>query len=457
MKMQANPELARQVLRRAAEAKVAIAEVPRFDVDDLTHELHVHQVELEMQNEDLRATRAMAEAARDRYRDLFESAPVGYMMLRKSGRISEINQTGADLLRIAPTQATLGYFESFVALEYLFRWHRLFTKCLDSGVADQCELALVRSDGTRWHARVRCQRAPGPVDACRLVLTDITDLEEARGALQQSRDELEARVQARTAEAVALRNAADAANRAKSEFLANMSHELRTPLHAILSFAGIGAAKAAQQDSGAYSLGQYFDRIGTSGNRLLALLNDLLDMAKIESGHLQFDMAKRDVAAITSDVLVEIGVLAKARGVEVAFEATTGDPTAWCDTLRIGQVIENLLSNAVKFTPSGKRILVTLSAGDLPSDAAAAEGDTRSALRLTVSDEGVGIPEGELDAVFDKFFQSSKTRSDGGGTGLGLAISREIVWAHGGTLTATNNAAGGATFVMTLPRQPMAD
>jgi signal transduction histidine kinase len=125
--------------------------------------------------------------------------------------------------------------------------------------------------------------------------------------------------------------------------------------------------------------------------------------------------------------------------------------------LRIGQVIENLLSNAVKFTPSGKRIAVTLSDADMPDDTADTGGTRRPALRLSVADEGIGIPEGELDAVFDKFFQSSKTRSGCEGTGLGLAISREIVVAHGGTLTGGNNASGGATFVMDLPRQPAAN
>jgi PAS domain S-box-containing protein len=452
MKTQSKPEPARQVLRLAAEARVAASAVPLFEVDDLTHELHVHQIELEMQNEDLRATRSMAETARDRYRDLFESAPLGYLTLRKSGRIDEINRVGANLLCTDDAQPALCYFEHFVAPDYVDRWHRVFRKCLASGTAEQCELGFARSDGTRWHARVQCHPTPGD-GTCRVTLTDITDLEEARAALQHSRDELEARVQAGVAEAVALRNAADAANRAKSEFLANMSHELRTPLHAILSFAGIGAAKAGQQDAGAPGIVQYFDRIATSGTRLMTLLNDLLDMAKIEAGQVQFEMAKRDVAAITDDILAEIGVLAKARGVAVMFEATTADRTAWCDTLRIGQVIENLLSNAVKFTPGGRRIVVTLAACDLPADPAG--DDPRPALKLTVADEGVGIPDGEIEAVFDKFFQSSKTRSDGGGTGLGLAISREIVVAHGGTLTAANNAAGGATFVMVLPRQPV--
>jgi signal transduction histidine kinase len=288
-----------------------------------------------------------------------------------------------------------------------------------------------------------------------VTLTDITDLEAARAALQQSRDELEARVQARTAEAVTLLEAADAANRAKSEFLANMSHELRTPLHAIISFASIGSGKVAQLSDKNRAVGKYFQHISTSGDRLLLLINDLLDMAKIEAGQMQFDMARCDMAAITNSILVEIAVLAKARGVEVSFEVTTADPTACCDALRIGQVIENLLSNAVKFTPSGKRIAMVLSDGDLP-DCPGAEVGVRPALRLTVSDEGVGIPEGEVEAVFDKFFQSSKTRSGAGGTGLGLAISREIASAHGGTLTGANNPSGGATFVMVLPRQPAA-
>jgi PAS domain S-box-containing protein len=456
MSTQSSPEPVKQTLRFAAEARLAASTVRPIAVDHLTHELHVHQVELEMQNEDLRATRAMAEAARDRYRDLFESAPVGYLTLRQSGRIDEANHAGAHLLQADNIQLRLGYFEQFVAPEYRHRWQRLFAKCLGTGASEHCELGMLRSDGTRWHARLQCQPTAGE-DACRVTLTDITDLENARVALQQSRDELEARVQAATREAVALREAADAANRAKSEFLANMSHELRTPLHAIISFAGIGTGKVARLAAKDRAVGSYFERISTSGKRLLLLLNDLLDMAKIEAGHIQYEMASCDLAAIAKGVLVEIEVLAKARGVEVSFDVTTPDSAGRCDALRIGQVIENLLSNAVKFTPSGKRIAVTLSDADMPDDTADTGGTRRPALRLSVADEGIGIPEGELDAVFDKFFQSSKTRSGCEGTGLGLAISREIVVAHGGTLTGGNNASGGATFVMFLPRQPAAN
>ncbi len=267
----------------------------------------------------------------------------------------------------------------------------------------------------------------------------------AEAELAQHRDRLAELVREQTADLVAAKEAAEAANEAKSVFLANMSHELRTPLHAILSFARLGDQKVgrAAEDR----LREYFLRISTSGERLLNLLNDLLDLAKLESGHMRIETRPVALDGLVRESLAEYEAWFAAKRLHVDLHAAPGELTAWADPVRFGQVLRNLLSNAVKFTPEGHAITLHLAPASLHGPG----GAEVTAVELSVSDEGVGIPEAELESVFDKFVQSSTTHTGAGGTGLGLAISREIVAAHGGVIFARNNPAGGATFVVRLP------
>jgi PAS domain S-box-containing protein len=282
--------------------------------------------------------------------------------------------------------------------------------------------------------------AQGALMGYRGVGRDITEAVLAREELRRHRDNLQLLVEERTRELTLAMEAAERANRAKSEFLANMSHELRTPMHAILSFARLGAERAGSAPPD--KLQQYFVRVEQSGERLLALLDDLLDLSKLEAGKMRYDMADADVAALVRGAVEEYAELVRTRGLTVEIEAAAG-LQAWCDSTRIGQVVRNLLSNAIKFSPPGGRIAVALES---------ARHAGRAAVAVSVSDEGAGIPEAELERVFDKFVQSSKTRSGAGGTGLGLAICRQIVEDHGGRIWASGNAPRGARVVFLLPR-----
>ena len=229
---------------------------------------------------------------------------------------------------------------------------------------------------------------------------------------------------------------AEEANRAKSEFLANMSHELRTPLHGILSFAQLGADKIAQAKPD--RLKNYFARIGQSGETLLGLINDLLDLAKLEAGKMSFEMEPCDIASLGSRVVEEFQSLLSQRRLTLDYVSLDDPPLIWADPQRITQVVRNLLGNAVKFSPEGGLITLALSSQD-------------RVLVLSVQDQGPGVPPDELDMVFGKFIQSSATKSGSGGTGLGLSICREIVVAHRGRIWVENGIEGGAVFKIELP------
>ncbi|POZ59958.1 ATP-binding protein [Chromobacterium alticapitis] len=235
---------------------------------------------------------------------------------------------------------------------------------------------------------------------------------------------------------------AEETSRAKTEFLANMSHELRTPLHAILGFTEMGQLRARGLDDS--KLEQYFGRINASGNRLLTLLNDLLDMAKMEVGRMDYSISRNSLTQCLREACEEITPLASRSQIRILLECEPELLVADIDPFRIGQVIRNLLSNAVKFSPAGAEILVH---GKLT------EQDGQEWAIVTVEDAGPGIPEAELETIFDKFIQSSTTKTGAGGTGLGLAISREIVHAHHGHISARNRPEGGAMFTFSIPRQ----
>ncbi len=247
------------------------------------------------------------------------------------------------------------------------------------------------------------------------------------------------------------KHTADEANRSKTEFLANMSHELRTPMHAILSFASMGTEKVGKASE--EKLTRYFSRIEESGKRLLLMLNDLLDLSKLEAGKMTFLMEHSDLLKTVDQVLGEFHALAKKNGITLKTESGDVVTKAWFDADRILQVVTNLVSNALKFSPADSVVRILFSDDQLLLD----DGDQVEALRLTVSDEGIGIPEDELESVFDKFVQSSETNTGAGGTGLGLAICKQIVEHHKGKIYAENNQEAGTSFHLILPRINVVD
>ena len=232
------------------------------------------------------------------------------------------------------------------------------------------------------------------------------------------------------------RRAAEAAGRAKEEFLANISHELRTPMHGILSYSRFGVEEAHTAERA--ELLDYFQQISECGATLITLVDELLDLAKYDAGRMQLDLAELPLDEAARGVAEELGAFLAERGLALDNEVEPGLATVMADRLKIRQVLRNLVSNAAKFTPEGGRVII----------GASRTGETA---RVIVADSGVGIPESELESVFDRFSQASNNRSHTRGTGLGLPLCREIVLAHGGRIWAERGPEGGTRMIFELP------
>ncbi|MGL1901085.1 MAG: ATP-binding protein [Fibrobacterales bacterium] len=236
------------------------------------------------------------------------------------------------------------------------------------------------------------------------------------------------------------------ANEVKSSFLANMSHELRTPMHGILSFAQLGISKA--ETAPISKLVAYFQHINDSGQRLLTLLNNILDLAKLESKSIDYYFTENNVLREVDASIHEFMVLLDSNNIEIKLMDNLDDSRFTFDQIRVGQVLRNLILNAIKFSPANSTITLSLNETTTTVDS-----HPIPAVQCTLLDQGVGIPDGELENVFDKFIQSSKTNNGAGGTGLGLSICKEIIEAHGGTIWAQNrDDQAGAAFTFILPR-----
>ncbi|MCP5152578.1 MAG: PAS domain S-box protein [Ectothiorhodospiraceae bacterium] len=388
--------------------------------------------------------RKRAEAAlrlsEERYRDLVQNASTAIIRWARDGRVTFVNEyaqshfgwsademIGQPISSLLPASTT-GDESPSARIRHAVEHPECYEQYINENVCRDGRRVWMR-----WTNRaIRDQR--GEVVEILSVGSDVTGLKQAEDEVRTLNADLERRVEARTAELSKERERAEHLAAAKSEFLANMSHEIRTPLNAVLGFAEIG-----RRATDAAKVNAAFDRILSSGQLLLGIIDDILDYSKIEAGQLTLEQGVIDIAEVVErgyELTVEA---AHAKGLELSMTIDPNLPaTCRGDALRLTQVMLNLLSNAIKFTERGH---VSLSA-------------TRDGehLVLRVSDTGIGLGEGEMERLFEPFQQAdSSTSRHYGGTGLGLTITKRIVDLMGGDIVVRSKVGEGSVFEARLP------
>ena len=424
-------KLALEALRRAhdnLERRVA----------ERTKELEVSNTLLLREVTERRTAEELLRESEERLRRISDSAADGIIMIDNDGLVTFWNPAASRLFGYAESEAVGRELEQLVVPERFRQAHqRNFAIFRKSGhgrlIGKTIELIARRQDGFEF-----------PVELS-LSSTRIRGRWHAIGTLRDATQRVEMERALRAA-----KESAEAASQMKSDFLSTASHELRTPLTSVLGFARMVEKRLARfilphvplDDARAtqsmFQIMQNLRIIAEEGDRLTALINDILDLAKLDSGRFVWCTEPVDLAEVVDRSLAAVSVLAAQKGLAVRREIPDDLPAVNGDRGRLIQVLINLLSNAVKFTPAG---VITCRASR--------DGE---AVAVSVADTGVGISEQDQALVFDKFRQLGDTLTDKPtGTGLGLAICKEIVEAHGGTIGVSSTPGRGSTFTFHLP------
>jgi PAS domain S-box-containing protein len=406
---------------RVSKLKPRPAKAPRTPAargKALLHELEVHQIELELQNEELRSARVATEAALARYTELFDFAPIGYATITASLAIREINHVAAQLLGMERSRLRGQRFEQLVSFEHRPALHGLLRAAETTGIKQSCELDLVRSQGEGVTVRLCATVLLRPEPNILLAIEDISE-----GRRREQKLELTER---------ALRDA----DRRKDEFLATLSHELRNPLAPIRnSVFVLGRAAPGSEAAGRAQV--IIDRQVT---HLTRLIDDLLDVTRIARGKVQLQLEHLELGALLRRTLEDHRNSFDELGVKLRSEIAAAPGWMCADSARVVQIISNLLTNALKFTGRGGEVRVQLQ-------------HVASSIVLSVADTGAGIPPEVLSHVFEPFAQAPQTLDRArGGLGLGLAMVKGLVELHGGTVIIRSAGLGMGTEVrVSLP------
>jgi two-component system sensor histidine kinase/response regulator len=392
---------------------------------------------------DLTARRAAERALldeRERFQATFEQAAVGIAMVRPDGIWLEVNSRLCDITGYSPEELKRMRFQDITHPDDLDRDLALVQRVIEGEISTyQLEKRYFRKGGDLIWINLTVSPVRGEDGAPKYfisVIEDITEKKRLAAELDGYRQHLEVLVNLRTEEAESARAQAEAANLAKSAFLANMSHEIRTPMNAI-----VGLTHLMKRSGVTPAQAERLDKIDNAGRHLLSIINDILDLSKIEAGRMRLESTDFHLSAILDNVASLIGGQAQAKGL-----AVTVDPDAvpaWLrgDPTRLRQALLNYAGNAVKFTERGS---VALRARLLE------ENGENFLVRFEVADTGIGIPADKLGSLFEAFEQAdaSITR-EYGGTGLGLAITKRLARLMGGDAGVDTEPGRGSTFWFT--------
>jgi len=408
---------------------------------------------------DVTEQRRIEEALRDseqQYRELVELANSIILRWGRDGRVTFLNDYGQRFFGYSAEEIT-GHHVIGTIVPMTDSYGRDLGTRMEKLLADPESFAQsvnenMRRSGERvwiaWTNRI-VHDERGEAAEILSVGTDITKLKQAERAIRELNTTLERRVAQRTAELAVARDRAEEADRLKSAFLATMSHELRTPLNSIIGFTGI----LLQELAGPVNTEQHrqLEMVRDSSRHLLALINDVLDISKIEAGQLSVSSEPFDMGASIAKVAGLVRPLAESKGLALEVEVAPEVGVVAADVRRVEQILINLLNNAIKFTDAGA---VTLTA----TVTAAGDGSAARSVSVAVADTGIGIKPEDLAELFQPFRQiDTGLARQHEGTGLGLAICRRLADLMGGQVSAVSEWEKGSVFTFTLPAKGLDD
>lgn len=421
------------------------------EMSRLLHELQVYHIELDMQHEELQSAQQQLALSHARYVDLYERAPVGYFTTSSDGRIVEANLTGATLLGVEHHSLLRQKLSRFILPDdqdiYYFHRRRLASK----RTPQTCELRLKRPDGSAFYAHLESiPIASERMDVqYRTVVSDITDRVQAAEEVRKAREELEQRVQERTAQlerelvdVQQARAAAEAAVQMRDRMFRLVTHDLKNSLAVLQGYVYMLRRRViAANFEDTEKIVSLVHHTDTSINRIARQIDELLDLAMLQAGTAMgvkrgvFDLVPlvRQAVDMCQHMHEKHPIWVEMAASQLVFRG---------DEVRVERVLTNLLTNAIKYSPEGSEVVVRV-------EEEARDGTP--GVLVAVRDQGIGICASDLPHLFEPFWRGSNVPSGLGGLGLGLASTHYIVEQHGGSITVTSEEGVGSTFVVWLP------
>jgi chemotaxis family two-component system sensor kinase Cph1 len=423
---------AESLLHPGFESDEDLAGMSPRDIARLIHELRVHQIELKMQNDELRRIQAELEETKNLYVHLYDFAPTAYFSVNEQGVVTAANLTAAALLGRMRSALVGGMFSRLIRNEDQDIWYLRRRRILETGDSQSFQLRMVKEDGSEFYADLHGTRVKGKDDEpaqIRVTAVDITERKRIEEELQKAHDELESRVQERTADL-------ETRNEELRDFTYVASHDLQEPLRKIKTF---GDMLAARSETSLDEVSRdYIKRIQSAVGRMRSFLDSLLVYSRVTThpGQLCKTNLRKSVEGALSNL--ELMIEEKNARVEV------GElPVVEAYQDQMVQVFQNLIENALKFSQEGEAPRITIYTQQT--------GDKKRTWEICVQDNGIGFEEEYLGKIFLPFQRLHGKSSEYRGMGMGLAICKKILERHGGKIGATSAAGRGATFIVTLP------
>ena len=385
--------------------------------------------ELKQAQEELKQSEALFKA-------LYEGVPLGYHSLDGQGRIITVNQAWLDFMGYLREEVVGRWFGEFMTPESAGRMKACFSEFICKGVVKCAEFEMIRKDGSRaivsLDGRIGCDEL-GRFKQTHCIIHDVTERKRAEEELRRAKAE------------------AEEANRAKSEFLANMSHEIRTPMNGIL-----GLTDMALMSRPSAKVHGYLELVKKSAMALLGIINDILDLSKIESGRLELEKNPFDPRGMLETLFQTMSLEAEAKGLRFQAHISPSIPDRLLgDEGRLRQVFINILGNAIKYTRQGSVSVKVAVASRAEREGLVPFRPSPELVCLVASvrDTGIGIPKDRLESIFDTF-TTVATNARHGGTGLGLSISRQLIELMNGTIRVESAPGRGSTFTFAVSLEP---